>query len=119
MTNPNETPNMDEINAAVAEDAASTTQFILHLSKPVMHDGEELTELSFDFDKLTGKDSLAVESELDRLGITLIVPAFNGQYLSRLAVRACTKKIGVDVLQRISIRDYSRIRTETRGFLAK
>lgn len=119
MTNQTETPNMDEVNAAVIEDNASTAQFTIQLTKPIMHDGVELSELSFDFDKLTGRDGLAVENEIDRMGLVLLVPTFNGEYLIRIAARACTVKMDVDALKRLSLSDYSTVRTKTRSFLSK
>ncbi len=87
------------------------------LKKPVMNDGEELRELAFDFEKLTGRDSLEVELELSRRNISMADKAFNGMFLSRLAARACTAKIGADVMSRLDIRDYQKIERALRNFL--
>mgnify|MGYP000010656769 FL=1 len=57
----------------------------------------------------------------------VIVPTFSGQYLIRMAARACTttlttpdgksRRIGVDVIQALPIGDYNRIRSKARTFL--
>ena len=59
------TENMDELVENELEDMTNTSvENILHLTKPVMYNGEEVTELAFDFDKLTGADALNIEEEL-------------------------------------------------------
>lgn len=110
---------VDEFDMAEQEDANSKEVLTIQLTKPVKHDGEVLAALTFDFGKLTGNDSLKVEAELDRLGLVLLVPAFNGQYLIRIAAKACTTKIDSTVLQRLHINDYNRVRNGTRSFLTK
>ncbi|WP_409969618.1 hypothetical protein RFF05_06810 [Bengtsoniella intestinalis] len=115
----NKTNKIDEIGAAVLEDENSVDILVLKLSKPVMHDGEPLEELTFDFGKLTGADSIKVETELERMGVIVLVPHLNGPYLCRIAVKACTTKIDMGVLQRMPILDYSQVRKATRSFLAK
>lgn len=47
--------------------ADTSVENVLHLSKPVLYNGEEITELAFDFDKLTGADALNIEEELGML----------------------------------------------------
>ena len=73
--------------------------------------------MKFDFDSLTGHDSLMVERELTRSGVQLVVPGFNGDYLIRMAIRACVDNVGTDIVNRMSLRDYNRLRSEMRNFL--
>ena len=57
----------------------------------------------------------------------VIVPTFSGQYLIRMAARACTttlttadgkkRRVGADVIQALPIGDYNRIRSKARTFL--
>ena len=86
-------------------------------AKPFVYEDKEFTSLTFDFDTLTGADSLAVENELQRQGITVIVPTFSGEYLIRIAARACTEQIGSDALKQMRIADYNKIRSKARSFL--
>ena len=72
------TENMDELVENELEDMTNTSvENILHLTKPVMYNGEEITELAFDFDKLTGADALNIEEELVSRGKTMYYGAIN------------------------------------------
>ena len=126
------TPAVNETEFAAAEAAAKTKQgntstYVHKLKKPFTFEGCTIEELTFDFDKLTGNDSLAIEDELQSMNKPVIVPTFSGQYLIRMAARACTttlttpdgkpRRIGADVIQALPIGDYNRIRSKARTFL--
>ena len=64
-----------------------------------------------------GDDSIAIENEMSALRQPVIVPSMSAGYLIRMACRACTEPIGVDVISAMSIRDYNTIRTKARNFL--
>lgn len=76
-------------------------------------------ELTFDFTKLTAKDSLAIENELIAIGKPVIVAEMSGEYLLRMASRACTEKIGVDELASMPLAAYNKIRNRARSFLLR
>lgn len=78
---------------------------------------KSVTELTFEFDRLTGKDSLDVEAELQALGRPVVVAEMSGNYLIRMAARACTEKIGADSLIGLPLPDFNKIRTKVRSFL--
>lgn len=105
-----------EIAKQEAENSANT--FTIHLKKPVIYNGTEYSELSFDFDKLTGRAGLDIEQELQSIGRPAIVPAFSGEYLVRMAARACTTaNIGCDIFDNMGLSDYNKIRSAARSFL--
>ena len=127
-----DTPAVNGAEFATAETAAkavegNTSAYVHKLKKPFTFEGCTIEELSFDFDRLTGNDSLAIEDELQAMNKPVIVPTFSGQYLIRMAARACTttlttpdgksRRIGVDVIQALPIGDYNRIRSKARTFL--
>lgn len=127
-----DTPAVNEAEFAAAETAAkdeegNTSAYVHKLKKPFTFEGCTIEELSFDFDRLTGNDSLAIEDELQSMNKPVIVPTFSGQYLIRMAARACTttlttpdgraRRIGADVIQALPIGDYNRIRSKARTFL--
>jgi len=85
--------------------------------KPFNYMGVIYTELRFDWDSLTGRDSLAIEAELQALGMPAVVPAFSGAYLIRMAAKACTEKIGADAFELMPLADYNRVRSAARSFL--
>ena len=111
-----DTPAVNEAEFAAAEAAAkakaeqgNASAYVHKLKKPFTFEGCTIEELSFDFDRLTGNDSLAIEDELQSMNKPVIVPTFSGQYLIRMAARACTttlttpdgraRRIGADVIQ--------------------
>lgn len=129
-----DTPAVNEAEFAAAEAAAkakaeqgNASAYVHKLKKPFTFEGCIIEELSFDFDRLTGNDSLAIEDELQSMNKPVIVPTFSGQYLIRMAARACTttlttpdgrtRRIGADVIQALPIGDYNRIRSKARTFL--
>lgn len=117
MSNPIIDPK--EFAAAEQETAESTSAVTVMLSCPVTYENKTYTELSFDFDKLTGEDSLSIENELQAQGKFVVAPTFSGEYLVRMAARACTANIGQDLIRALPISDYNRIRSAARSFLLK
>lgn len=87
------------------------------LKKPFDFEGEHYEELSFEFDKLTANDCLKVERELRAQGHNVIVETVDSDYLIRLAARACTKPVGVDLLLKMGMADFRIIKDKTRNFL--
>ena len=87
-------------------------------SKPFTYEGKTYEELTFDFDKLTGKDVLAIMRELRLRNITVASRAFDLDYQIRYAVRCCREKIGTDVLAALPVTDFDHIVNKTQRFLA-
>lgn len=129
---PSDTPAVSEAEFSAAEAGAMDPQadvstYTHKFKKPVTIEGCTIAELTFDFSKLTGADSLAIEDELQTLNKPVIVPTFSGQYLTRVAARACTtalitpdgreRRIGADAIMALPISDYNRIRSKARSFL--
>ena len=111
-----------EYEVAAAEAAkdkakADPSRYVHKFKKPFVFEGKEYKELHFDFDRLTGEDSLNIEAELQAKGIGVLVPAFSGHYLIRMAARACEEKIGTDTFQKMPLKDFVQIRTKARNFL--
>lgn len=120
-TNEVTTPIVDSNELSAAEQAAeeSTNTFTIRFQEPFTFEGKTYEELTFVWDKLTGKDGLAIENEMQAKGHPVIVPAFSGEYLVRMAARACTTPIGVDVICAMPLSGYNRIRSAARSFLLK
>ena len=111
--------NETELAAAEAEAENSPSVYVHEFSKPFKWEGKSYDKLTFDFESLTGQDSLDIENEMLALGKTLIAPEFSGEYLLRMAARACTDKLGVDVLKHLPLAHYNRIRNRARSFLLR
>lgn len=103
----------------LAMEAENLYEYIHTLKNPFEYEGRTHKTLHFDWGMLTGNDGLAVENEMQALGIPVVVPALSGGYLIRIAARACTDGVGADVLLAMPIREYNKIRSEARSFLLK
>lgn len=108
-----------EFEVAKKEAEISNDTYVHKLKKPLVYDDKTYNELTFEWDKLTGDDALSIEIEMQQLGKPLIVPTFSGEYLIRVAARACTAPIGSDAFLKMPIADYNRIRSAARSFLLK
>ena len=112
---------VDAKELAIAEDeaAAADDNITIEFKKPVLYNGNTYTSLTFNFESLTGADGLEIENELMAMGRVAIVPAVSGEYLVRMAARACTEQIGSDIFQSMSLHDYNSVRSAARSFLMK
>ena len=87
------------------EATANNGVFTLHLTRSLEHEGKSYSDLTFDFDSLSGSDSLAIERELQMLGHTVIVANFDSEYLIRVCVKACTDPLGIFIAQGVIVGD--------------
>lgn len=113
---------IDEKELAIAEEEAkgSKDNFVHKFGKPFEYNGKKYDQFEFDFQSLTGGDSLAVEEELQREGKGIVVvAAFNSEYLIRIAARACLQPISYDAFKYMSLYDYNKIRDRVRSFLLR
>ena len=102
------------------EKKADNGKRIMILKKPIEKMGTIYKELHFDFDKLSGKDSLEVEDEIEKItGLTVVAPALNLQYLIRISARACDEPIGYDDILNMNLSDFNHVRNIARNFMLR
>lgn len=94
--------------------------------KPFTHEGRTYKKLTFHWDGLSGKDSVAIERELLGRGLTTVIAEFTPEYLASMAARACTyrnddgfRTITTDVLYAMPIREFRQICGAARSFLLR
>ncbi len=110
--------NDEELEMAKTDATDNAVDIFTHVFKqPFSYNGKEYESLTFDFESLTGADTLQIERDLARKGITVIVPEFNGDYLAHMASKACTEEIGTDAFEYMSLREFNAIRGAARRFL--
>lgn len=110
--------NKNENKVAKAAENENINNWVWKLSKPVTYNGEEVSELTFNFEKITGRDAIEIEGELISNGkIALYSQVSNVHYIIRVAARACEKPIGIDIFDLVSISDFNVLRTHTQLFL--
>lgn len=94
-----------------------TTSTVITLSRPVMYNGEEIRELDFEWDRLTGKDSLDIENEVNMRQKVVGNPRFSGEYLLCMAVKASCPKVDRSFFLRMALTDFNRVRSAASNFL--
>lgn len=87
------------------------------LSRPFEWEGRTYKEFTFDFDRLTGVDMIAIEDEMTALGQVAIDPTVSMAYMSKLAARAA--RVSVQTIENLPIADFSRIKNVVRDFLTR
>lgn len=114
-----ETQGVDkEVDDIVEEISTSAYEWTRKLSKPITYGEKTYEELRFNFGKLTAQDGLNIESELNAIGKTMFAePAFDVNYLIRVAARACEEENAWDLLMRVPLVDFVSIRTKAKLFL--
>ena len=90
----------DAAQAAAAKAAAAADPYTYthKLQKPLDYEGKHYESLTFNWGKLTGNDSIAIEAELTALNQSVIIPSMSAGYLIRMACRACTEPIKDGIL---------------------
>ncbi len=111
----------EELNEAerLAEKNHGKNSYTHVFKEPFAYEGRTFETLTFDWGRLTGRDGLAIERELQTLGIAVMVPAFSGEYLIRMAAKASAEGISSDMMEALPLQDYNRIRSAGRSFLLK
>lgn len=83
--------------------------------KPVTIGGTTYSTLTFYFDRLTGRDIEAIESELQDQNKYVLSPEVSSIFQSMLAARAAG--IASDDISNLPIADYMKIKNKARDFL--
>ena len=105
--------------AKLAEARENQYEYEHELKDPFTWEGRTYKKFKFDWGKLTGRDGLAIESEMQALGTPVVIPSLSGDYLIRMAARASVETVSVDVLLGLPLREYNRIRSAARSFLLR
>lgn len=110
---------LDEVVAEAKNDEDSLETYTHVLRKPFTYEEKTYDELVFEWGKLTGRDSISIENEVLRLGRPYVSPEFSAEYLIRMAAKACTLPIGIDLLEALPLVEFNRIKSKARSFLLR
>jgi len=111
--------NNNELDTARKEALESDDVYKHKFSNPPLYLGNPISEISFNWNSLTGNDGLSIENELQANGKVIIIPTFSGEFLIRMAARASAPRVGSDFFEAIPLADYNKIRNAARSFLLK
>lgn len=83
--------------------------------KPFEFAGVTYEELTFNFDRLTGRDMVSIETEMQSRNEYALAPEISRNFQSKMAAKAA--KIGSDVLDAMPLVDFNKITNAARDFL--
>ena len=116
----------EQIEADALEKEPDSERYTHYFKRPFTYQGRTVETLTFDWDTLSGRDSLAIERELRTKNITLVIPAYTGEYLVGMAARACVDRteegkrfVGTDMIQAMPLGDFQQITKQARYFLIR
>ena len=112
-----------EAEALAEEDVGIYTHI---LTTPLTYEGITYKKLTFNWNSLSGRDSVAIERDLLRRGITTVMAEFTPEYLTAMAARACTyrseedfRTVKAETLYALTLRDFRQICGAARRFLMR
>lgn len=71
--------------------------------------------MTFDFEKMTGRDMVSIETEMQMNNEYCLAPEVSRSFQAKMAAKAAG--IGSDVLDAMPIKDFNRITNAARSFL--
>lgn len=98
-------------NATAGDVGVYTHKF----KKPFEYAGVTYEELKFDFERLTGRDMVSIETEMQSRNEYALAPEISRNFQSKMAAKAA--KIGSDVLDAMPLVDFNKITNAARDFL--
>lgn len=117
--------NIKNTAAESAQNAAGAAEAVTHdmhagvythtFKKPFEYAGETYTTLTFDFEKMTGRDMVSIETEMQMNNEYCLAPEVSRSFQAKMAAKAAG--IGSDVLDAMPIKDFNRITNAARSFL--
>lgn len=89
--------------------------YVHKFRKPFEHEGKKYSTLNFYFERLTGRDVIAIENEMQANNEYALDPLLSRNFQSKMASRA--GGIGCDALEAMPIQEFNRITNAARNFL--
>lgn len=83
--------------------------------KPFEYEGKTYTELTFNFERLSGRDMVSIETEMQMNNEYALAPEISRSFQGKMAAKAAG--IGSDVLEAMPLKDFNKITNAARSFL--
>lgn len=110
--------NITPITTTAAEENATAGDVGVYthkFKKPFEYAGKTYEELTFDFERLTGRDMVSIETEMQSQNQYALAPEISRNFQSKMAAKAAG--IGSDVLDAMPLPDFNKITNAARDFL--
>ena len=102
----------EAVNEPVQADAVVYTHTF---KKPFEYEGKTYTELTFNFERLSGRDMVSIETEMQMNNEYALAPEISRSFQGKMAAKAAG--IGSDVLEAMPLKDFNKITNAARSFL--
>ena len=102
----------EAVNEPVQADAGIYTHTF---KKPFEYEGKTYTELTFNFERLSGRDMVSIETEMQMNNEYALAPEISRSFQGKMAAKAAG--IGSDVLEAMPLKDFNKITNAARSFL--
>lgn len=113
----------ERLEASARSEADSGT-YTHTFKQPFTHEGVTYEHLTFDWESLSGKDSVAIERELLNRNIAVVHAGFTPEYLAAMAARACTyrnedgfRAVTTNMIYALPLGEFRKICIAARNFL--
>lgn len=107
---------LDTAKDAAEKPAEGGTGVYKHVfKKPFEYAGRTYTELTFNFERLTGRDMVAIETEMQANSEYALASEISLNFQGKLAAKAAG--IGSDVMEAMPLKDFNKITNAARSFL--
>lgn len=110
------TSNQENTQAENKKAAEGENGVYVHkFKKQFEYEGKKFDTLNFYFDKLTGRDMLSIEAEMQSQNEYALAPEISRGFQYRMAARAAN--VGADVIENMPLPDFSKVTNACRDFL--
>ena len=110
-----ENKTLKVLDVSVEEPGNNVGIYTHKFKKPFEYEGKTYEEIIFRFDRLTGRDMVNIETEMQKRGEYALAPEVSLVFQSIMAAKAA--KIGSDILDAIPLLDFNQITKAARDFL--
>ena len=111
----------ERLEASARSEADSGT-YTHVFKRPFTHGGVTYEHLTFDWESLSGKDSVAIERELRGVNVTVVLAEFTPEYLAAMAAYRNTdgfRTVNTELLYALPLREFRQICSAARRFLLR
>lgn len=115
MKDENKLVVLDAVEAEGSYDKQNSGVYVHTFQRPFEYEGKQYQTLTFNFDSLTGRDMISIESEMQAMNEYAIAPEISRIFQEKMAARAAG--LASDILEAMPLVEFNRITNAARDFL--